>query len=126
MIEETVDLTTRKHPCPRCGGAGRRHSLRQRVVFHIRPGATVRLTLRYRAFACRSCGRAYSTDLRDIAPEGSRYSHAVRAAALGLVASGKTLQEASMELMRSHGLDLPHTTIHDWTKETAHGDAHVA
>src|SRR5512140_3247418 len=67
-------------PCPFCGQLARREHVYERQLHDVgdlvkdRP---VELWITYSQHHCQKCNRYFMTDLSDIAPRGSQYTHRV-------------------------------------------------
>jgi transposase len=113
VIQE--DRNASHRPCPSCGKAARREHEYQRQLHEVGDlisGRPVELHLTYSQHHCKVCNRYFMTDLSDVAPPGSQYTHRVIALAVRVVVEdGLAYRNASWHLWRDHRVFVPFATI---------------
>src|SRR5512140_1248861 len=70
----------RRRACPRCGHGGYRDNLGYRLLHDVGDPRTERprdIEVLYSRHHCIRCQSYFSTDLSDLAPPGSHYTHRV-------------------------------------------------
>jgi hypothetical protein len=110
----------RKHPCPGCGYAARRHKKVVRKLHDLgdvtagRP-RDIRLTVSQHC--CPKCARYFYADTSDIAPHNAQYTDRVGVMAVRLVVEdGLPYRAASWHMWRDHRVFVPFATIQNWVE----------
>ena len=118
IIKETRNESHRV--CPRCGNPARREHVYQRQLHDVGDlvsGRPVELHLTYLQHHCKACNKYFMTDLSDVAPPGSQYTHRVIALAVRVVVeAGLAYRNASWQLWRDHRVFVPFATIQNWVE----------
>ena len=116
VIKENRNETQR--PCPSCGQAARREHVYHRQLHDIGDlvsGRPIELHITYSQHHCQECNKYFMTDLSDVAPPGSHYTHRVIALAVRVVVEdGLAYRNASWQLWRDHRVFVPFATIQNW------------
>ena len=89
IIQE--DRNARQRSCPFCGQMAKREKVYERHLHDVGDlvsGRPVELTITYSQHHCRQCNRHFMTDLSDVAPTNSHYTHRVIALAVRVVGDG--------------------------------------
>jgi hypothetical protein len=107
-------------PCPRCGHSAYRDKQSQRTLHDLGnldlwcPRA---LVVTYSQHYCTKCQKYFNTDLSDLAPPGSQYTHRVIDLAVRLVVEDNLpYRPASWHLWRDHRVFVPFATIQNWVE----------
>lgn len=108
-----------KHtPCPRCGARAARHTSGQRLLHDlgdVYAGCPVDLLVTYSSHYCAHCQKYCNSDLSDVAPPGSHYTHRViDLAARVVVEDGLPYRPARWHLWRDHRVFVPFATLQNW------------
>lgn len=75
------------------------------------------LHITYSQHHCQACHQYFMTDLSDVAPPGSHYTHRVIALAVRVVVEdGLAYRNASWQLWRDHRVFVPFATIQNWVE----------
>lgn len=110
----------RHRPCPFCGQPARREHVYERQLHDVGDlvkGCPVELWITYSQHHCQKCNRYFMTDLSDVAPPGSQYTHRVIALAVRVVVEdGLAYRNASWQLWRDHRVFVPFATIQNWVE----------
>jgi transposase len=118
VIKETRNASHRA--CPRCGKPARREHVYQRQLHEVGDlvsGRPVELHFTYSQHHCKACNQYFMTDLSDVAPPGSQYTHRVMALAVRVVVEdGLAYRNASWHLWRDHRVFVPFATIQNWVE----------
>jgi len=114
------DRNESQRPCPHCGNSARREHVYQRQVHDVGDlvsGRPVELHLTSSQHHCKRCNKYFMTDLSDVAPPGSQYTHRVIALAVRVVVEdGLAYRNASWHLWRDHRVFVPFATIQNWVE----------
>jgi hypothetical protein len=114
------DRNASHRPCPKCGKAARREHVYHRHLHEVGDlvtGRPVELQLTYSQHHCQACNKYFMTDLNDVAPPGSHYTHRVIALAVRVVVEdGLAYRNASWHLWRDHRVFVPFATIQNWVE----------
>jgi transposase len=109
-----------RHLCPHCGHHAYRDKQKQRTLHDLgdlRTGRPRDLQVTYAQYYCTPCRRYFTTDLLDLAPLGSQYTHRVVHLAVRLVVEdGLPYRPASWHLWRDHRVFVPFATIQNWVE----------
>ncbi len=118
IIKENRNAPER--PCPRCQNAAPREHVYLRCLHDVGDlvsGRPQELHITYSQHYCPTCRKYFSTDLTDVAPRGSHYTHRVMALALRVVVEdGMLYRNASWQLWRDHRAFVPFATIQNWVE----------
>jgi len=118
VIKEVRNETHR--PCPACGASARREHVCQRQLHDVGDlvsGRPVELQITFSKHHCQVCQKYFMTDLSDVAPPGSHYTHRVIALAMRVVVEdGLAYRNASWQLWRDHRVFVPFATIQNWVE----------
>jgi transposase len=118
VIKETRNESHRA--CPRCGNPARREHVYHRQLHDVGDlvsGRPVELHLTYSQHHCKACNQYFMTDLSDVAPPGSHYTHRVIGLALRVVVEdGLAYRNASWHLWRDQRVFVPFATIQNWVE----------
>ena len=118
VVKENRNETHR--PCPACGQPARREHVYQRQLHDLGDlvsGRPVELQISYSQHHCQKCNRYFMTDLSDVAPPGSHYTHRVIDLAVRVVVEdGQAYRNASWQLWRDHRVFVPFATIQNWVE----------
>jgi hypothetical protein len=80
-------------------------------------GRPIELHITYSQHHCKVCNKYFMTDLSDVAPPGSHYTHRVIALAVRVVVEdGLAYRNASWQLWRDHRVFVPFATIQNWVE----------
>jgi hypothetical protein len=105
----------RRRRCPACGWSAYRYDRGGRTLHDLsdlRSGRPLDLRVRYSKHRCDRCRYRFGTDLSDLAPKGSHYTHRVLAVTVRLVVEdGVPYRQASWHLWRDHRVFVPVATI---------------
>lgn len=114
------DRNKSHRPCPSCGQSARREHVYQRHLHDVGDlvsGRPVELHLTYSQHHCQRCNKYFMSDLSDVAPPGSHYTHRVIALAVRVVVEdGLAYRNASWQLWRDHRVFVPFATIQNWVE----------
>lgn len=114
------DRNKSHRPCPSCGQPARREHVYQRRLHDVGDMVSARpvdLELTYSQHHCKVCNKYFMTDLSDVAPPGSHYTHRVIALAVRVVVEdGLAYRNASWHLWRDHRVFVPFATIQNWVE----------
>lgn len=109
-----------RRPCPQCDRSCYRNRTVERTLHDLgdlvsgRP-RDIRLT--YSQHYCCKCKSYFNTDMSDLAPPKSHYTHRVVALAVRLVVEdGLPYRAASWHLWRDHRVFVPFATIQNWVE----------
>ena len=118
IIQE--DRNARQRACPFCGQMAKREKVYERHLHDVGDlvsGRPVELTITYSQHHCRQCNRYFMTDLSDVAPTNSHYTHRVIALAVRVVVEdGLAYRTASWQLWRDPRVFVPFATIQNWVE----------
>ena len=118
IIKENRNASHR--PCPSCGEPARREKVYQRHLHEVgdlMTGRPVELSITYSQHHCQACNKYFMTDLSDVAPPGSHYTHRVIGLAVRVVVEdGLAYRNASWHLWRDHRVFVPFATIQNWVE----------
>jgi hypothetical protein len=118
IIQENRNESHR--PCPSCGKPARREHVYHRQLHDVGDlvsGHPVELHLTYSQHHCKACNQYFMTDLSDVAPPGSHYTHRVVGLAVRVVVEdGLAYRNASWHLWRDHRVFVPFATIQNWVE----------
>lgn len=118
IIKETRNEPER--PCPRCGKPASREHVYLRCLHDVGDlvsGRPQELHITYSQHHCKACDKYFSTDLTDVSPPASHYTHRVIALALRVVVEdGLAYRNASWQLWRDHRVFVPFATIQNWVE----------
>ena len=118
IIQE--DRNARQRACPFCGQMAKREKVYERHLHDVGDlvsGRPVELTITYSQHHCQQCNRYFMTDLSDVAPTNSHYTHRVIALAVRVVVEdGLAYRAASWQLWRDHRVFVPFATIQNWVE----------
>ena len=118
IVKEDRNETQR--PCPSCGKPARREHVYHRQLHDVGDlvsGRPVELRLTYSQHHCKVCNQYFMTDLSDVAPPGSQYTHRVIGLAVRVVVEdGLAYRNASWHLWRDHRVFVPFATIQNWVE----------
>jgi hypothetical protein len=118
IIKETRNETHRA--CPSCGKPARREHVYRRQLHEVGDlvsGRPTELHITYSQHHCKTCNKYFMTDLSDVAPPGSHYTHRVIALAVRVVVEdGLAYRNASWQLWRDHRVFVPFATIQNWVE----------
>ena len=107
-------------PCPLCGKSAKREHVYQRQLHDVGDlvsGRPIELHMTYSQHHCQECNQYFMTDLSDVAPRGSQYTHRVIALAVRVVVEeGLAYRNASWQLWRDHRVFVPFATIQNWVE----------
>ncbi len=107
-----------RHLCPQCGHWAYRDKHTQRLLQdlgHLSTGRPQDLRITSAPYYCTPCGRYFTTDLSDLAPPGSQYTHRVIDIAVRIVVEdGLPYRPASWHLWRDHRVFVPFATMQNW------------
>lgn len=114
------DRNASHRPCPTCGKPARREHVYQRRLHDVGDlvsGHPVELHITYSQHHCKSCNQYFMTNLSDVAPPGSHYTHRVVGLAVRVVVEdGLAYRNASWHLWRDHRVFVPFATIQNWVE----------
>lgn len=114
------DRNEDQRPCPSCGKPARREHVYHRQLHDVGDlvsGRPVELHLTYSQHHCKVCNQYFMTDLSDVAPPGSQYTHRVIGLAVRVVVEdGLAYRNASWHLWRDHRVFVPFATIQNWVE----------
>ena len=114
------DRNESHRPCPSCGKPARRGHVYHRQLHDVGDlvsGRPVELRMTYSQHHCKVCNKYFMTDLSDVAPPGSHYTHRVIALAVRVVVEdGLAYRNASWHLWRDHRVFVPLATIQNWVE----------
>jgi hypothetical protein len=106
--------------CPSCGKPARREHVYHRRLHDVGDlvsGRPVELHLTYSQHHCKACNQYFMTNLSDVAPPGSHYTHRVIGLAVRVVVEdGLAYRNASWQLWRDHRVFVPFATIQNWVE----------
>ena len=106
--------------CPLCGKPARREHVYNRQLHDVGDlvsGRPTELHITYSQHHCKTCNKYFMTDLSDVAPSGSHYTHRVIALAMRVVVEdGLAYRNASWQLWRDHRVFVPFATIQNWVE----------
>ena len=118
IIKESRNESERS--CPRCHTPAARHRVFTRPLHDVGDlvsGRPQELHITYSQHYCKPCRKFFSTDLQEVAPPGSHYTHRVIALALRVVVEdGVPYRNASWQLWRDHRVFVPFATIQNWVE----------
>jgi hypothetical protein len=107
-------------PCPRCHQPAARHHVFTRSLHDVGDlvsGRPRQWHLTYSQHYCHGCNKYFNSDMTDLAPSGSHYTHRVIALALRVVVEdGLAYRTASWQLWRDHRVFVPFATIQNWVE----------
>ena len=107
-------------PCPSCGQPARREHVYHRHLHDVGDLVSERPVERHITYSqhhCKVCNRYFMTDLSDVAPPGSHYTHRVIGLAMRVVVEdGLAYRNASWHLWRDHRVFVPFATIQNWVE----------
>lgn len=110
----------KRESCPQCGHLAYRDKQQQRRLHDLgdlRTGRPRDLRITYGQYYCTPCGRYFCTDLSDLAPPKSQYTHPVIDTAVRIVVEdGLPYRGASWHLWRDHRVFVPFATIQNWVE----------
>ena len=116
LVKETRNEAQRS--CPSCGNPARREHVYHRTLHDVGDlvsGFPVELHITCSQHHCKACNQYFMTDLSDVAPPGSHYTHRVIALAVRVVVEdGLAYRNASWQLWRDHRVFVPFATIQNW------------
>jgi len=119
-LREAVGRDADQCVCPRCQQRVSRLRRMCQCLHDLgdpRSGRPRELTVRYAQYHCRQCGLYFSTDLRELCPPRSRYTHRVVQQAIRLVVEDNCpYRPASWQLWRDHRVFVPFATIQNWVE----------
>ena len=114
------DRNESHHPCPSGGKPARREHVYQRQWHEVGDLVSERpmeLHITYSQYHCKACNQYFMTDLSDVAPPGSHYTHRVIGLAVRVVVEdGLAYRNASWHLWRDHRVFVPFATIQNWVE----------
>jgi len=114
------DRNESHRPCPFCGKPARREHVYQRDLHDVGDlvsGRPTELHITYSQHHCKGCNKYFMSDLSDVAPPGSQYTHRVIALAVRVVVEdGLAYRNASWQLWRDHRVFVPFATIQNWVE----------
>jgi transposase len=114
------DRNVRQRACPFCGQMAKREKVYERHLHDVGDlvsGRPVELSITYSQHHCQHCNRYFMTDLSDVAPTNSHYTHRVIALAVRVVVEdGLAYRTASWQLWRDHRVFVPFATIQNWVE----------
>lgn len=109
-----------RQPCPHCGHRAYRDKQQQRTLHDLGgldSGRPRDLVVTYSQHYCTKCRIYFNTDLSDLAPLGSHYTHRVIDVAVRVVVEdGLPYRTASWHLWRDHRVFVPFATIQNWVE----------
>jgi hypothetical protein len=112
--------SAKRRSCPNCGYRGYRDKQQQRRLHDLGDPHTGRprdLQVTYAQYYCTKCRTYFHTDLSDVAPPGSHYTHRVIDVAVRVVVEdGVPYRTASWHLWRDHRVFVPFATIQNWVE----------
>jgi hypothetical protein len=112
--------TYMRQACPRCGYQAYRDKQYQRTLHdlgNLDLWCPRELVVTYSQHYCTQCRKYFSSDLLDLAPPGSQYTHRVIDLAVRLVVEdGVPYRPASWHLWRDHRVFVPFATIQNWVE----------
>lgn len=115
----------RRRSCPQCNRGCYRDTLGRRLLHDLgclRRDRPRDLHVVYSKHRCEACGLYFNSDLSDLAPPGSHYTHRVISLAVRLVVEdGLPYRAASWHLWRDQRVFVPFATIQNWV-EVAGGE----
>jgi hypothetical protein len=107
-------------PCPRCQKPAARDRVFTRSLHDVGDlvsGRPQELHITYSQHYCKECRKYFNTDLTDVAPRASHYTHRVIGLALRVVVEdGLPYRSASWQLWRDHRVFVPFATIQNWVE----------
>ena len=110
----------KRYLCPHCGHQAYRDKQKQRTLHDLgdlRTGRPRDLLVSYAQYDCTRCRRYFTTDLLDLAPLGSQYTHRVVHLAVRIVVEdGLPYRPASWHLWRDHRVFVPFATMQNWVE----------
>lgn len=116
----------RRRSCPWCGDVSPRIRQVQRILHDLGDPASGRprvIHLTYSQHYCPACRKYFNTDMSDLAPRGSHYTHRVIDRAVRLVVEdGWPYRAATSCLVRDLRVFVPYTTIRNWVEAEERGD----
>jgi hypothetical protein len=111
---------SRRRRCPGCQRLAYRYDLGRRTLHDLsdlRVGQPLDLLVVYSKHRCDRCQHRFATDLSDLAPPGSHYTHRVISLAVRLVVEdGIPYRAASWHLWRDHRVFVPYATVQNWVE----------
>ena len=111
----------RRRKCPKCGKGCYRDSKGHRTLHDLgdlRTGKPHDIKFVYSKHRCETDKIYFNTDMSDIAPIGSNYTHRVVTLAVQLVIEdGLPLRSASWHLWRDHKVYVPFGTVQNWIED---------
>jgi len=119
-IVERRSRRPHRSPCPKCDRPCARDQSGERTLFDLgdpRRGRPRQIHLTYSKHYCPKCKRYFNADMSDLALPNSRYTLAVVALAVRVVAEdGLPYRQASWHLWRDHRVFVPFATIQNWVE----------
>src|SRR4029079_10248349 len=110
----------RRRACPHCAKSCYRKRCMHRELHDVGDllsGRPRKIHLQYSQHYCRQCKCYFNTDMSDLAPAKSQYTHRVIALAVRLVVEdGLPYRAASWHLWRDHRVFVPFATIQNWVE----------
>lgn len=110
----------KRHPCPHCGYHAYRDKQQQRTLHDLGDldsGRPRDLKVTYAQYYCTKCRTYFNTELSDVAPPGSHYTHRVIDIAVRVVVEdGLPYRTASWHLWRDHRVFVPFATLQNWVE----------
>ena len=108
----------RRRKCPTCGKGCYRDSKGNRLLHDLgdpRSGRPHDIELIYSKHRCEKDKIYFNTDMSDLAPVGSCYTHRVISLAVRLIIEdGLPLRSVSWRLWRDHRVYVPFGTVQNW------------
>lgn len=118
IVQRSRNFASR--PCPRCDRSCYRNRVVERTLHDLGDLVAERprnLHLTYSQHYCCQCKSYFNTDMSDLAPPKSHYTHRVIAMAVRLVVEdGLPYRAASWHLWRDHRVFVPFATIQNWVE----------
>lgn len=109
-----------RHRCPHCGHRAYRDKQKQRLLHDLgdlKTGRPQDLQISYAQYYCTPCRCYFTTDLSDLAPPQSAYTHRVIDLAVRIVVEdGLPYRPTSWHLWRDHRVFVPFATIQNWVE----------
>lgn len=110
----------KRQRCPHCRHRAYRDNQKQRRLHDLGDPRSARphdLQITYAQYYCTRCCHYFTTDLSDLAPPKSHYTHRVIDLAVRIVVEdGLPYRSASWHLWRDHRVFVPFATIQNWVE----------
>ncbi len=120
-IIKKVSRNFRRRPCPICNKSCYRDNKGKRLLHDLGDSYSGRprdIHAIYSRHRCEQDKIYFSSDISDLAPPGSHYTHKVISMALRLVIEdGLPYRSASWHLWRDHRVFVPFATVQNWIED---------